>query len=204
MRAALDLVDRDGLAKLSMRRLGSELSVEAMALYHYVPTKSALLIDLGQDVAETAVKKATAAARGGRTRYDRLRRFALELRSELVRHPGALSILASQPIHSPESVRLLDGIAERLHGEGGDPARGKRLVGAIVVLVLGHALAEAFCGEGGRRTDRHAADRGMASCQHSAYFGTGGQDLGRENFLFVLDALLNGVEPMDGQEETEV
>ena len=32
-RAALAIVDRDGLDALSMRRLGSELGVEAMAIY---------------------------------------------------------------------------------------------------------------------------------------------------------------------------
>jgi len=41
--AALDLVDRDGVGALSMRRLGAELGVEAMTLYHYLPNKDALL-----------------------------------------------------------------------------------------------------------------------------------------------------------------
>jgi AcrR family transcriptional regulator len=41
--AALRLVDRECLADLSMRRLGGELGVEAMSLYRYFPSKSALL-----------------------------------------------------------------------------------------------------------------------------------------------------------------
>jgi AcrR family transcriptional regulator len=41
--AALDLVDREGLAALTMRRLGAELGVEAMSLYRYAPGKTALL-----------------------------------------------------------------------------------------------------------------------------------------------------------------
>lgn len=40
---ALELVDREGLSALSMRRLGAELGVEAMALYRYAPSKEALL-----------------------------------------------------------------------------------------------------------------------------------------------------------------
>lgn len=204
MRAALDLVDRDGLANLSMRRLGSELSVEAMALYHYVPTKAALLVELGQSVVETAVREAAAAADGGRTRNDRLHRFALALHGELILHPGALPILVSQPVYSPESVRRLDGIARRLCAEGDDLARVKRLVGAIVALVLGHAVAEAFCVQEGRQSDRRAMDRGTSSCAHAACSGTCGQDVGREDFLFALEALLNGVEPTDVHEETEM
>lgn len=41
--AALELVDRDGLEALSMRKLGGVLGVEAMALYHYFPSKAALV-----------------------------------------------------------------------------------------------------------------------------------------------------------------
>ena len=41
--AALELVDREGLSALSMRRVGAELGVEAMALYRYAPSKDALL-----------------------------------------------------------------------------------------------------------------------------------------------------------------
>jgi len=41
--AALELVDAEGLDALTMRRLGSTLGVEAMALYRHVPNKDALL-----------------------------------------------------------------------------------------------------------------------------------------------------------------
>jgi len=41
--AALKLIDREGLSALSMRRVGAELGVEAMAIYHHLPNKEALL-----------------------------------------------------------------------------------------------------------------------------------------------------------------
>lgn len=40
---ALRLIDKDGLESLSMRRLAAELDVTPRSLYHYVPTKDALL-----------------------------------------------------------------------------------------------------------------------------------------------------------------
>ena len=43
MDAALRYVDANCLDELSMRRLGSELGVEAMSLYRYFPSKAALL-----------------------------------------------------------------------------------------------------------------------------------------------------------------
>jgi len=47
--AAMALVDREGLAALSTRRLGSELGCEAMSIYHHFPNKAYLmdaLVDL--------------------------------------------------------------------------------------------------------------------------------------------------------------
>jgi AcrR family transcriptional regulator len=43
LEAAVRFVDREGLEALSMRKLGSELGVEAMSLYNHIPNKSALL-----------------------------------------------------------------------------------------------------------------------------------------------------------------
>jgi AcrR family transcriptional regulator len=42
LRAALKLIDRDGIDMLSMRKLGRALGVEAMSLYRYVPNKDAV------------------------------------------------------------------------------------------------------------------------------------------------------------------
>jgi len=41
--AALEFIDANGLPGLTMRRLGEQLGVEAMALYRYVPSKEDLL-----------------------------------------------------------------------------------------------------------------------------------------------------------------
>ena len=40
---ALTLIDEQGIDQLSMRKLGSVLGVEAMALYHYFRNKAELL-----------------------------------------------------------------------------------------------------------------------------------------------------------------
>ena len=43
LRRALEVVDREGLDALTMRRLGVELGVEAMAFYHHFGSKQGLL-----------------------------------------------------------------------------------------------------------------------------------------------------------------
>jgi AcrR family transcriptional regulator len=42
LRAAIAIADREGIAALSMRRLGRELGVEAMSLYNHVAGKEDL------------------------------------------------------------------------------------------------------------------------------------------------------------------
>ena len=43
LQAAVELADRDGIENLSMRKLGQELGVDAMALYRHVRGKDDLL-----------------------------------------------------------------------------------------------------------------------------------------------------------------
>jgi TetR/AcrR family transcriptional regulator, tetracycline repressor protein len=43
LEAALGIVDAEGLAALTMRRLADAVGVEAMSLYHHVPSKEVLL-----------------------------------------------------------------------------------------------------------------------------------------------------------------
>jgi AcrR family transcriptional regulator len=47
---AIELMDRDGLSALSMRRLGAALSVQAMSLYGYFPNKDALITAAGEQL----------------------------------------------------------------------------------------------------------------------------------------------------------
>jgi AcrR family transcriptional regulator len=52
---ALDLLDRGGLAEVTMRRLAAELGVQASALYHHVPNKQSLLALMADSLLERAV-----------------------------------------------------------------------------------------------------------------------------------------------------
>jgi len=47
---AVDVLDRYGLADLTMRRLGAELGVQPSALYHHFPSKQALLAAVADEM----------------------------------------------------------------------------------------------------------------------------------------------------------
>lgn len=50
VRRALDVLDRHGLADLSMRRLGAELGVQPSALYHHFVNKQTLLAAVADEI----------------------------------------------------------------------------------------------------------------------------------------------------------
>src|SRR6059036_795279 len=81
--AALELLDREGLEALSMRRLAEELGVGTMTLYGYFRSKNELL---------DAVVDAAVAERGPfrfeGTWQEQIRRLMHGSRRRLGRHPG--------------------------------------------------------------------------------------------------------------------
>ncbi|MCF3105923.1 TetR/AcrR family transcriptional regulator C-terminal domain-containing protein [Streptomyces roseoverticillatus] len=140
LRAALDVADRDGIDKLSMRRLGAELGVEAMSLYHYLPNKAALLDGL-VELVTSAVRPDNDSPADQWTR--RLRNFAVALRAELLRHPGMIPLVATRPARSVAALQAVEDTAAALGRAGIPPLDALHLINSVATLVTGHCLAEA-------------------------------------------------------------
>ncbi|MFG2717712.1 TetR/AcrR family transcriptional regulator C-terminal domain-containing protein [Streptomyces sp. NPDC048416] len=151
--AALDFVDREGVAALTMRKLGAELGVEAMTLYHHVGNKGELLDGLVGRVVRRAgagLPRGAAATRsvgvgaadvGDWTEWARA--FAVALRSELLRHPGVLPLVATRPVSSADDLELLEEWLSALAGAGLGLGRAMDVINALAAFVIGHTLAEA-------------------------------------------------------------
>jgi AcrR family transcriptional regulator len=135
--AALDLVDRDGVAALSMRRLGAELGVEAMTLYHYLPSKDALLDGIVERV------MAQAETRFAGEPWDRaLTSYARSLRATLLRHPGAVLLVATRPAVTPETLRAAERGLTLLCDAGFLVGRALDTLNALTLFVVAHAASE--------------------------------------------------------------
>ncbi|MFC0864508.1 TetR/AcrR family transcriptional regulator C-terminal domain-containing protein [Sphaerimonospora cavernae] len=108
--AALHIADGQGLRRLTMRRLGDALQVEAMAVYHHLPRgKEALMDALAEHV--TAVQVAPgpdgsgADESGAASSWQELARaWARASRTALLEHPGVLSLALVKP---PKGAALL-------------------------------------------------------------------------------------------------
>ncbi|WP_230208921.1 TetR/AcrR family transcriptional regulator [Nostocoides sp. HKS02] len=120
MRAAVAVADREGIAAVSMRRIGQELGVEAMSLYNHVAGKEALL-DAMVDQLAAEVNAAVAALDAPDPTVDwrgALRARALAARQVMLRHRWAPSVLETRTTMSLDIVRYYDGVVGILRAGG--------------------------------------------------------------------------------------
>ncbi|WP_406085602.1 TetR/AcrR family transcriptional regulator [Streptomyces virginiae] len=118
--ATVRLLDADGLARFSMRRLAAGLGVTAMSLYWYVDTKQDLL-ELALDSAlgelelppETAEGTESTAESGDAGWPGRLKALARGYRRVLADHPWLAPLTAAYPNIGPHA-RAFDAALQRL------------------------------------------------------------------------------------------
>ncbi|MBX9397897.1 TetR/AcrR family transcriptional regulator [Streptomyces sp. TRM72054] len=123
------LLDAEGLAKFSMRRLAAELNVTAMSVYWYVDTKDDLL-ELALDAAFGELRLPDPDA--DEDWRDQLRALATEYRALLVRHPW-LSPLAGTYLNIGPNALAFSRVVQRVIRKTGLPAH--RLTGAISAVL---------------------------------------------------------------------
>ncbi|MFI0369785.1 TetR/AcrR family transcriptional regulator C-terminal domain-containing protein [Actinomadura sp. 1N219] len=149
--SALRIVDGQGLARLTMRRLGDALEVEAMAIYHHLPRgKEQLLDGLVAHVASAPADTGSAASNGDWRRV--LRAWAADYRTRLLTHAGVLPLVVTRrnPAALTTTVASLREVLRR-----GGVAEDTAAVAAHTLLgyVIGHASLEV------RGTNEDGAER---------------------------------------------
>ena len=133
--AAVELLDRHGMAGLSMRRLGTALGVEAMSLYNHIPSKEALL-----DGIHERILLSLDAAPSVRSWQAFVRHQAHALHRALLAHPHAIVLFATRPAATPAAVERLDRYLEMLMRAGFKPLDALSIVQLVAQLVVGHAM----------------------------------------------------------------
>jgi TetR/AcrR family transcriptional regulator, tetracycline repressor protein len=192
-RTALAMIDEGGLDRLTMRRLGARLGVEAMSLYKHVAGKEAILDGVRErllaDFAEALPDDPPAGWR------DDLARFARAYRALGRAHPEAFVLLA----RAPERAYLAGGdIAEpglrRLIDAGLERHTAILAQRTVVRFVLGTSLLERAAEDPGPpaapdEADALAAARPLLG-ELMRSLGAGSDD---DLFEFGLAALLRGI-----------
>jgi AcrR family transcriptional regulator len=146
--AALEFIDAHGLPGLTMRRLGQQLGVEAMALYRYVPSKEELL-DAVVERLVSDVRNDDVVLDAPRDGWqDFLQRLAHGVRRMALAHPKAFPLVASRPAEAPwlrPPLRSLDWVETFLSGlidEGFSDEAAIEGYRGYTSFLLGHLLLE--------------------------------------------------------------
>lgn len=154
--SALDVVDRDGLSGLSMRKLGAELGVEAMALYRYAPSKDALLDGLVEVFCQELDRNLERTPPPGEEPKDppapdwlaQLHHIALTAYGVALLHPNVVPLLATRLLSTPMAQRPLsvlrsdERVLALLHDAGFDDGEVVRIHRAFTAWLLGFLLVE--------------------------------------------------------------
>lgn len=145
--AAVSFIDEHGRDRLTMRRLGAELGVEAMALYRYVPGRDELL----DGVVEVVMDELYAMTMGRdrpETWQEFLQQMAHGVRSISMVHPKIFPLVASRPPAAPwlrpplRSLRWVEDFLEGLAHYGFSADESVRAYRAFSTFLLGHLLLE--------------------------------------------------------------
>ena len=152
--AALDLVDREGLAALNMRGLAQELGVGTMSLYHHVPNKDALLDGL----VEAVLHEIEIPEPGSGSWDQRAARMARSLRQVALRHPGCVPLLVTRPFTTGPALRPCEAAFEALGEAGLDIEQALVAFRTIVAYVLGFVMMESAGFFGGVGPNRDPAE----------------------------------------------
>jgi AcrR family transcriptional regulator len=131
---ALDLIDREGLDRLSMRRLARELGVQAASLYGHFSTKDEVL-----DAVANLLTRSVDTSGFSNGWQEGLLAWGRSYYASLHDHPNAATIVAAGTGRRADFL----GMANEVHGSllrAGWPARQATMVaGSVKYLVIGAA-----------------------------------------------------------------
>ena len=195
LESAVEVVRRDGVEALSMRRLAEELNVWPMSLYRYFQDKETLLEAVIATVAE-GVRMPPA----GRPWRDHLRELMNAYREAFALDPVGLASVTAGAFLSPSMLRLSEEALATLVDAGfsdADAARGWR---ALWSYTYGFTLFR--IGSSGSDTARRArvAVAGVSEVDYPALAAAGTAFAAAfaddDSFDYGLDRLLDGLEAL--------
>ena len=204
--AAVDLVDREGVAALTMRALASDLGVEAMSLYHHLPGKQALLDGLVESVIGEVSSAVTDAMKDldGAAWHSQVRTRCLVARQVMLRHPWAPALIGTRTSVPPGVYVHYEAVLAAMIEGGVSYALGHRAIHALGSMVLGF-VQELFSPATGAddQSDDELEQLAEALPHITAMIGSeihvnDGDVLGwcdsQAEFEFTLDLILDGLE----------
>lgn len=214
---SVQLLDAEGPAKFSMRRLAAELGVTAMSLYWYVDTKDDLLeLALDSVFGEVRVPDLTDEEADWR---DQLRELAASYRAVLVRHHWVSPLVGKYLNIGPRSMEFSTAVQAVMGRTGLAPHGRMGGLAAVFQFVYGFGTIEGHfvqrCADAGLSQDAYFRQAMGAITEQPEFQGTfadatelmaarGGdtvEEMRERDFTFALELLVAGIEAMRTRDE---
>lgn len=144
LRAALTMIDADGVDALSMRKLGHALGRDPMGVYRHTKSKAALL----DAVAELVLEGLQVPASSGADWESAIRAAAHSFRATALAHPRMILLLIERPMTippgwlRPSGLRWLEGLLSILKDAGFDDEGALHAYRFFTAFLSGHVLHE--------------------------------------------------------------
>ncbi len=135
LHTAIQLADQGGIESLSMRKLGQELGVEAMAMYYHFANKD----DIIDGIVDLVFSEIDLPAAGADWRAA-MRQRAISVRDALLRHRWAIGLMESRRNPGPANLRHHDAVIGSLRAGGFDIAMAAHAYSLLDSYIYGFAL----------------------------------------------------------------
>lgn len=138
--AALGLLDEGGVHAASIRGIAARVGVAPNAVYTYFPDKAAVV----RALVERLLGEVDHDVFADRERpwRERVEALALDLRSHLSAHPGAVGLMIGGPMDGPHALALNEHLLELLADAGLPRTEAARAAYLLIVYVFGAIALE--------------------------------------------------------------
>ena len=135
-RAAIDILDEEGVDEFTLARVASALGVKTSSLYNHIQSKEDL-VDMIREVVTAPIEAPDFAS----TPWDEaLRQWARSYRDAFAKHPNTIGLLATRPIRTPIVLHTYEAIIAGLTRSGWEVRDCVPIITAIESFILGSAL----------------------------------------------------------------
>lgn len=202
IRAAIDVIERDGEDAVSMRRIAAELGSGVMSLYNHVPNKDALL----DAVAEYVMAEFSFVGDAGADWRDQARTLVRLFRTISRRYPRCINVVIMRQLNTATGLHPLECALATARAAGFDGELAVRIMRTFVSYALGTLVNEARLDRmqaGGLDAREYAARMDVARFPHIVDLADTLAHFNHEaDFEFGLDLLINAVAALPREQPT--
>ncbi len=185
VRAALAVIDKEGVAAFTLERVATKLGVRAPSLYNHVASKAAII----EGVRDLVVAEMDYSM-FDTERWDvALEAWARSYREAFAAHPNTVTLLYTTPVNSDGAFEMYEAVTSGLGRSGWPVEMTVPILASVEYLIAGSVLDRAAAGT----MFGHAKQRGAVTVVRSLKLAGSQVEISDQVFELGLSALLDGL-----------